>query len=436
MLGMAFIKVNGDGIEYVQQKLLAAGVDGSDIDVDALSATLLTEAPRLADPAALMLSHEQEVESRARRRCALQLLREEAPLLPGENLVQDRFTVLALDWEELPAGTVVLERETNRATAYYLFPDWRLIDGQGVVWRELPSALNAPERPAVASLRLSAGLASLGVTDLLLPLAKALGGAIAGQVGTFLLEAVFPPSPPSYFDEVYRQLARVVGTELTQHDIDLISARLNGVLGWQRRVYNPKNPRAITDIHERERLFNQIEGEIRQLEDATAILRAERWMRPGFTVFALAGGIYLALCQEACMMDYQQKDPTKSSYFKTIQLTATEYADALERTLAEILKRRSDGLKLVAGYQNIKIGSKNYMSRTYRFEDPANGTRGPERRLRKQDSKTWVGEPHAEATRDLEAHRARLPAILESELGDPTKVIAAWRALIKQPLPI
>lgn len=436
MLGLAFMNVEGDSLEYVRQKLRAAGWDEADIDAYALAASLLAAAPSLADPAAITLSQDEEVESRVRRRCALQVLREEAPLLPDEEIVAERFTVLAADWEELPAGTAVLERKTNRATALYVFPDWRFIEGQGLVWGDLPSALNAPAPHTRVAMRLGAGLAGLGVIDILLPLAKALGGAIAGEAGTFLLEAVFPPSPPSYFDEVYRQLARIVGSELTQHDIDLISARLNAVLEWQRRVYNPKNPRAITDVRERERLFSQIEAEIRALDDSIAILRNPRWRRQGFTVFALAGGIYLALCQEACLMDHLHTDPTKSSYFKTIQLTAAEFATSLEQTLAEILKLRSDGLRLVHGNQILRIGSKSYMSRTYRFEDPGNGTTGPERRKRKTDSKTYVGEPYAEATRDLEAHRAKLPGILEQELGQPTQVIAAWRALVRQPLPV
>lgn len=436
MLGMAFTNLDGNGLEYVRQKLKAAGWEDADIDADALPATLLAQPPQLADPAQLVLNSEQEAETKVRRRCALQVLREEAPLLPGETVVAERFTVLAADWEELPVGTVVFERTTDRATGYYVFPDWRWIDGQGLVWSDLPAALHAPGAPAAVKMRVGAGLASLGVTDLLLPLAKALGGAIAGEAGTFLLEAVFPPSPPSYFDEVYRQLAKVVGKELTQHDIDLISARLDAVLEWQRRVYNPKNPRAITDPHERERLFSQIEAEIRGLEDAIAILRNPRWSRQGFTVFALAGGVYLALCQEACLMDHLHTDPTKSSYFKTIQLTAGGFADSLEGTLAEILKLRRDGVRLVHGNQNIRIGGKNYMSRTYRFEDPVNGRRGPERRKRKQDKKTWVGDPFGEATKDLEAYRAELPAILERELGEPTKVSAAWRVLVRQPLPV
>lgn len=271
--------------------------------------------------------------------------------------------------------------------------------------------------------------------DLILPIAKALGGAIAGKAGTFILEAVFPPTPPSYFDEVYKQVARVVGVELKRHDIDLISTRLNALLDWQRRVYNPKKPRAITDPREREKLFDQIEAEIRKLDDAVATLRHPKWSKSGFTVFSLAGSVYLALCQEAALMDYHDTDPSKSSYYKTIQLTAADFANSLESTLAEILRLRRDGVRLNHGNQNIRLGGKNYMFRTYNFYDPANGKAGRVHKSTKKDSKTIVGDPYGAATKDMAEYRAKLPAIMEQELGGPTQVIAQWRGLVRQPLP-
>lgn len=438
MLGWILTKVDGNAATYVAEKLRAAGTDEGEIGSLSELASELSAPPKLVDATTITLTEEQEVEVRVRRRCALQGLREEAPLIDGEVIVDDQFSVLAEDWDELPAGTAMLRRRTNRAVIYYVFPDWRFDSDGGLVWTDPPQALLDPkllEAPAPREMPKMAGLAALGVMDLVLPIAKALGGAIAGKAGTFILEAIFPPTPPSYFDEVYKQVARVVGVELKQHDIDLISTRLNALLDWQRRVYNPKNPRAITDRREREKLFDQIEAEIRKLDDAIAILRHPKWSRPGFTVFSLAGGVYLALCQEAALMDYHDTNPSKSSYYKTIQLTAADFANSLESTLAEILALRRDGVRLEHGNHNIRLSGKNYMFRTYHFYDPANGKKGPVRKSTKKDSKTIVGDPFGAATKDMANYRAKLSSVLEQELGSPTQVIAHWRALIKRPLP-
>ena len=438
MLGWILTKVDGDAEAYVAEKLLAAGTSDDEIAAIGASASTLGEPPKLVDPATISLTQAQEIEVRTRRRCALQGLREDAPLIEDEVILDDQFSVLAAAWDELPAGTAVLRRETNRAVIYYVFPDWRLDPDQGLVWTEPPTALLDPkllEAPTTEAMPKLAGLAAMSVMDLVLPIAKALGGAIAGKAGTFVLEAVFPPTPPSYFDEVYKQVARVVGVELRQHDIDLISTRLNALLDWQRRVYNPKNPRSITDTREREKLFDQVEAEIRKLDDAVAILRHPKWNKPGFTVFSLAGSVYLALCQEAALMDYHNTDPSKSSYYKTIQLTAADFANSLESTLAEILRLRREGVHLSHGNQNIRLAGKNYMFRTYHFVDPGNNKKGPVRTRTKKDNKTIVGDPLGAATKDMDEYRARLPALMEQELGDPTLVIAQWRGLVKQPLP-
>ena len=439
MLGLVVNEVKGAARAYLAEKLRAAGVDESGIEAALQDQATSKQPPVLADPSTLAMTDEQAVEIRVRRKCALQTLRDEAPLADGESIVEDHFTVLAADWDELPEDTVILRRTTDRAVLFYIFADWRFAAGAGLVWGEPPAELLDPrhyESAVEAPERMTRGLATMGVIDLLLPLAKALGGAIAGKAGTFVLEAIFPPSPPDYFDEVYRQVAKVVNAELTQHDVDLISARLNALLDWQRRVYNPKNPRSVTDRHEREKLFDQVEAEIRQLDDAIAILRHPRWSKPGFTVFALAGSVYLALCQEASLMDYHDTDPRKSSYFKTIQLTAAEFATSLENTLSEILRLRRDIVRLDHGTQNLKISGTNYMFRTYHYHDPINGRRGKVHKMTKKDNKTVVGDPFGDATRDMDNYRSQLPSILESELGMPTKVIAGWRALVSKPLPV
>ena len=430
MLGLNFSEVRGDAGAYIKAKLVAAGVDEADVPPgDGADGGAIA----LIDLGSIQFGPEALLETRVRRRCATLTVNQALPLIDGESLQEDYFGILGAEIEELAAGTAVLRRTTNLAVAYIFFPDYRVV-GTELVHAGLPDALRDPrlfEPPAAPP----GPVDPASVAKLALPLAKALLSKIGEATGSWIFKQIFGESVPSYFDALYAQIRKIVRDELTNRDVDLISARLNGLLNWQRRVYEPKNPRAVTDRGEREKLFDGIEAQLRALEDAIAILTHDRWCRPGMSVFVIAGSMYLALCQEACYMDYHDPDPRKSSYVKTIQLTAAAFGESLPRTFQELLAARIAAVTLKREPRQLKLGRKRYLYDAYRWVEPIKGTEGRLHTLRKKDNKTVEGDPLGDATKDRDAYRSTLPSQFAAETGQPEEIARTWRGLVAQPLP-
>lgn len=442
MRGLVFGPIKNDKQVYIRSKVLAGLEEPhnlSDADIDAMFSDVTESSLPLADVTNLQLPDNHRANIEARKRCALRDLRTESPLLPDEVVEEDVFTYLTQPVEELPAGTAVLKRTTNQATLYYVYSDFQVTPELELVYTGPPQELlesDAPSEESEPEEVVSFGLGlNLDFKEIAKSAATGLISGVAGKIGALIFDAIFPPSVPTYFDDVYKQIGKIVQTQLQQHDIDLIQAKLNGVLDWQRRIYAPKNPRAVTDPKEREKLYTEVTGKINELEDAMSILRSEKWKEAGCSVFVIAGNIYLGLCQEACMVDYHTTNPQLSSYATTVKLTAQDFAASLQQTYNAILKKRVDAITTGRDYKNMKIGTKYYMFPVLFWVDPIAGTKGPRRSKRKVDNKTVAGDPEAELQADISAYKASLPDKLKAELGDPAGIAAKWQTLVNQPLP-
>jgi hypothetical protein len=350
---------------------------------------------------------------------------------------EDTFSYLDQSLEELERGTPVLRRTTNLGVTFVFFPDFRLTAANELVYTGLPAALLEAARSdaSAASVAQVAVVDEMAIEGIALSLAEALLKGFGGKLAVLAWTGLIGTRPPNYFGAVYQEIRRIVRDELTRHDMDLIAARLNAVIEWQRLVYAPKNPRAARTEPERRRLFEEVESQLEKVREATSILRHERWRKAGMGTFLGAGSLYFALCQEACLVDPAAPRPEDSSYAKTIQLTAAEYAGDLERTYKELLQARIDAVTLATFRKLIKIGRKSGLTTGYYWSDPVKGTEGPRRARRKTGRKTVEGDPRAEATADLETYRRGLPASFHSDTGRPLDVAATWQRLVKQPLP-
>jgi hypothetical protein len=438
MLGLSFSRIEGDAAAYVAARLRAADIDADPGSLlDDLGSSIV-----LADLSQTVFTTDAQLEIRIRRRCAIQTVEEELPLLEGETVHEDYFSYLDQPLEELERGTPVLRRTTSHGVTFVFFLDFRLTAANELVYTGLPAALldaasshTAPSDASDAGEAQAAAASGMTIEGIGLDLAKALLKGFGGKLGVLAWTGLVGTQLPSYFGAVYQEIRRIVRDELTRHDMDLIAARLNAVLEWQRLVYAPKNPRAARTEPERRRLFEEVESQMEKVREATSILRHDRWRKAGMGTFLGAGSLYFALCQEACLVDPAAPRPEDSSYAKTIQLTAAEYAADLERTYKELLQARIDAVTLATFRKLIKIGRKSGLTTGYYWSDPVKGTEGPRRARRKTGRKTVEGDPYAEATADLEAYRRGLPASFHSDMGRPLDVAATWKLLVKQPLP-
>jgi hypothetical protein len=439
MLGLSFSRIQGDAAAYIAARLRAAAIDadpGLFLDDDLVSSLVLADLSQMAFTAAV------QIEISVRERCAVQTVEQSLPLLDGETVQEDYFTCLEQPVEELARGTAVLRRTTNMGVTWVFFPDFRLTAENELEYTGLPDALleaasSEAQEPRPEVLPRGLVIAGMAIESIALSLAQALLKGLGGKVGALAWNQLFQGGVPSYFGEVYQEIRRIVSEELTRHDMDLITARLNAVVEWQRLVYEPKNPRAQTAERERRRLFEEVESQLEKVRETTSILRHDRWRKAGMGTFMGAGSLYFALCQEACMVDpaVSPSRPEDSSYAKTIQLTAAEYAGDLERTYKELLQARIEAVTITTFRHILKIGRKSYMATGYQWSDPVKGTTGPRRMKRKTGRKTVEGDPRAEATADLENYRRGLPPLFHKDMRHPLDVVATWQQLVKQPLP-
>lgn len=442
MLGLVIRGVEGDTAAYVRRRL--EGMAGVGRAVTAADVAAMIEAGEGAGPGvteldALDLSAEQAARVEARLRHAARILSTQSPLLEGEVVERDTLGFLTEPWGAHPAGTPVLRRRTDRAELVYTFPGNRVSESVDFEVAPLSDELTAGLEAARArgpgptvDPRLAS---SFGLGDIAKSLSTGLLGGVAGKIGALIFDAIFPPGVPDYFDEVYAKIRTIVREELRQHDVDLIRTQLDAVLNWQRRVYAPKNPRQATDPEERKRLFEEVEAHIHDLEKPMAVLTNPTWSHLGLSALTLGGGVYLALCQEACLMDPGVDDPAKSSYAETIRLSAPDFVTSAQRGWLRVFGDRIAAVRLKFCQYTDVIHGEFVTARGWCIDDPLG-----EKRERRWDpywqisyDPDFLGEDQDEVKEGLREYYEEIEETLGREVGIP--VLDDWRKLPDRPLP-
>jgi len=166
-------------------------------------------------------------------------------------------------------------------------------------------------------------------------LGKGLAGAIAGKLGAALVSWAFGGGVPSYFDQVYKEIAKIVKQEIEQNTIDQINGLINGTQQWVTDVYTIQkdNKTWTTD-----QLINNLQSKIDDLlTNAIGVLQQPDYQSAGFSVFMVAGGLQQALIQEQA-----QVDPSNPSYMETLRaVTNSNYNYALNTLLGINITRAS-----------------------------------------------------------------------------------------------
>lgn len=290
--------------------------------------------------------------------CLINTINDKFPLLPNEIVKNDFVTALKEDFAHLVAGTVVVERTTNFATLYFIVANLR-IDGDSArpIEQDVVVEENQPELMAMGFEDASFDWSVKGITlfvgeKVATTVATKIGGAIASAI----LAEFFPPGAPDYFDDVYKQITKIVGQKIQQNKIDAINGAINNVVQKINNEYVPaRNQSNLTKEKDRRRLFNLL-----QKYDQTFLsgpggmlgtLQQKDNAQPGFPVFVLGAGIQLAIIQEMANVDPYNGDEkkgwkaaTQSSYGKpktgTLAKTSVAFADFADKTFDKIIKAR------------------------------------------------------------------------------------------------
>lgn len=363
--------------------------------------------------------------------CALKELESESPLEDGERIEDDFFSYLSSSYAGLPAGTPVLRRRTDRAEIYYTFDHLQIVRTAELV-PVPPPAFEPTDVPAPPAIRLRA---TIDTRDLFKNLATGVASGIGGKIGALIFDAIFPPGVPSYFDQVYAEIRKIIEGELTQNTIDTINGELNGTVRWIRNTY--QNLKLADSPPPRAELFAKLEPYVATINTRVlGPLMEKRYEEAGFSAFMVAAPVHLALLQEQALIDPNQADVNKSAYVKATRNYAQIYADHAKRVLGQLVKARRERVKTIYNGEWIVDNSAagGYSKPGYSWKDTLTGEMGRRHSEYKDDDKNYH-DGSEEANRDRDQRRNTVEQTLRRDLGTPTTSIEQWRQLVDRPIP-
>ena len=262
-----------------------------------------------------------------------------------------------------------------------------------------------------------------------------IGEEVPPPFGALILGVIFPSGGlPSYFDQVYAEMKKIVKQEVTADRIATIDGKVNGTQQFVRDTYAPLKKDTKKTAKEK---FDAITPYVNGLyQDVVATLRDERYAQPGFSVFLVGASVHLSLIQEQAYTDPDhQDDPSQSPFAQAVSNNAKDYADFAATTWPKIVAARRAAITLTRPdhwdrREEATPGFPPIYYTCWRWEDAVSGETGP----------NHVGVKEAPDERD--AAQAEIPprqdavvATLTTNLGVPDTIIANWRKLIASPLP-
>lgn len=363
--------------------------------------------------------------------CALKELESESPLESGERIEDDFFSYLSLSYAGLPAGTPVLRRRTDRAEIYYAFNQLQIVRTAELV-PVLPPVFQPTDVSAPLAIRMGG---AIDMRDLFQNLASGVASGIGSKIGALIFDAIFPPGVPSYFDEVYAEISKIIKAELTQNTIDTINGELNGTVRWIRNTY--QNLKLADSPPPRAELFAKLEPYVATINtQVLGPLMEKRYEEAGFSAFMVAAPVHLALLQEQALIDPNQADVNKSAYTKAIRSYAKIYADHAKRVLSQLVKARREQVKTIYNGEwiNDTSAAGGYSKSGYSWKDTLTGEAGRRHSEYKDEDKNYHNGSE-EADRDRDQRRNTVEQALRRDLGTPTTSIDQWRQLVDKPIP-
>lgn len=324
------------------------------VDLDSLSRAESARLPVAEDSSVPAFGAAATEEIDGLKACILRTLRHTAPLLADETLLADRFTFLTVRHRSFDAGTVVLERSTNRAMLYYLIPSARLNAHGGLVlqYRSPDSVIPRLLATAPNAFRLSTMVRGTATTTAskiadeltkqyliekgVSKLAQGVLGAISGGLATLILgeifDLVFPPGESFNFFNYLPALERIVRQEIQLETINRIQSTFQRIVAGITNDYQPirNDSTPLSDPTKNNELYRQILHYIDDLDSAAAMatLQSARYQQIGLPVFLFGATLHLALLQEKANVVWSRSQEIYSDLTKdqgTIEKWAKEY---------------------------------------------------------------------------------------------------------------
>ena len=287
--------------------------------------------------------------------CVRRDLRERFPLLPGETAAAEDASFLTAGVLGAPERSAVLHQRTNMADLYFILPSVQVGAAGNLAVKSVVPAPDTEPRTVLRGESTVKSAATFVATNLLSGALSAVGGALAN----LLIEKLFPPGVPDYFDEVYKEISKRIGQALQQSTIDQINGALRNIESHLTTEYTPKRESSnLAKGADRKALFGLL-----QKYDSTFLsgpggmlgtLKDDKYALAGFPAFQLAGTLQLVLFQEMANVDPSNLDggvpkpANQSSYGRpksgTVALAAKEFAGFANATWPKLEKARREGV--------------------------------------------------------------------------------------------
>ncbi|XP_028394200.1 uncharacterized protein LOC114518409 [Dendronephthya gigantea] len=280
-------------------------------------------------------------------------------------------------------------------------------------------------------------MASVIVGEIAANLLKGVLSGIGYKVGAEMFDSIFAQDVPSYFTKVYEEIEKIMHQEITANTISEIDGEINGTTTWIKFDYNPRKASGAS----KDDLHRLLEPKVSNLAiNMIAVLQQNLFAESALAVFIVGAGVHLSLLQELAYVDPNVDDPHQSSYIKTIQKYALDYADHADKTWQSVKTSRK---ALITEVKRDEIWLIRVTVVWSKWTDELTGETFPV-------STIWVGvffgigiwsngnrqelENRANANR-TEYINTTIPK-LQKEMHDPPHAAETWRKLVDQPLPV
>lgn len=362
-----------------------------------------------------VLGPRQEKELDLRRRCALETIAEESPLLPDEALEEDFFSYLVAPFGSTPAGTPVLRRTTNRAVLYYFFDNAHVDGGTLAVYDVL--SIGTDHAPPLMAIEVTGMLIDLGVS-------------ILQWAGSQVLAEIFPDNTvPPYFTKVYAQIREIVKDELTQAILDTTLGEFTGVLRFVNNEYEP----AKVDGRASDAALERLQRKSDDMFNIVGKIMPERFSMSGLPVFLMGAGTHLIMLQELSRQaDLRSDGALRASLLGLGGSTFRDYASHAEKTYDAIVAARRAKVSVAHDRDCWVAPSTHDLICTdyFQYRDKQSGAKGPKESYSKRRD---ADAAKKKATAGMTTYLARTVADLTKTLQDPRQRAQEWREAEKKP---
>jgi hypothetical protein len=249
-----------------------------------------------------------------------------SPALEGEKRLSQRFTYLTERYGVYPAGTVVVERTTNRAVLYYVIVNARVTARRDLLLQEITdskltprlfptneSALFQDTATATASQMASdiakAYLVAQGASEAVQAVLGAISGGIATLVLGGIFDLIFPSPEPDFFDYL-QALGAIVQQQIETDTVVKINGVFAEIVQQIQVQYQPvrTDSTPLADPNKNATLAGFLTNYLDLLtggaEGAIGTLQTPQYSQIGFPAFLFGATLHLSLLQEQANMQF------------------------------------------------------------------------------------------------------------------------------------